>query len=47
LPVWKNVMPGSWLIASVFIECTKHSSFAIAAVCGMSSLSHTPSCWVA
>ena len=43
LPVWKKVMPGSWLMASVCIECTKHSWPASAAVCGMSSESQMPS----
>ena len=41
-PVWKNVMAGSWLIASVCIDLTKHSSSAIAAVCGISSLTIAP-----
>ncbi len=38
---------GSWLIASVCIERTKHSSSAIFAVCGRSSLTHAPDwpCW--
>ena len=31
LPVWKNVMAGSWLIASVYIDFTMHSSSAILA----------------
>ena len=37
-PVWKNVTAGSWLIASVCIDLMKHSSSAMPAVCGSSSL---------
>ena len=37
LPVWKKLMAGSWLIASVCIDLTKQSLSAIAAVCGSSS----------
>ena len=46
-PVWKNVMAGSWLIASVCIDLTMHSSSTILAVCGSSSLTHVPDlpCW--
>ena len=28
-PVWKNVIAGSWLIASVYIDFTKHTSSTI------------------
>ena len=42
MPVWKNVIAGSWLIASVCIDLTKHSSSAIFAVCGSSSLTQAP-----
>jgi len=31
-PVWKNVMAGSWLIASVCIDLMKQSSSTIFAV---------------
>ena len=41
-PVWKKVMAGSWLMASVCIDLTKHSSSATFAVCGSSSLSQAP-----
>ena len=41
-PVWKNVMAGSWLIASVCIDLMKHSSSATLAVCGSSSLTQAP-----
>ena len=41
-PVWKNVIAGSWLIASVCIDLTKHRSSTIFAVCGSSSLTHAP-----
>ena len=46
-PVWKNVIAGSWLIASVCIDLTKHSSSATLAVCGSSSLTQAPHlpCW--
>src|SRR5256885_11941857 len=37
-PVWKNVIAGSWLIASVCIERMTHISSAIRAVWGSSSL---------
>ena len=37
-PVWKKVMPGSWLIASVCIDLMKHSSSTIFAVWGIRSL---------
>jgi hypothetical protein len=43
LPVWKNVIAGSWLIASVCIERTTHSSDATVPSCGRSSLNHSPS----
>ena len=43
-PVWKNVTPGSWLIASVCMVLMKHSSSAILAVWGISSLIHAPDC---
>ena len=36
-PVWKNVIAGSWLIASVCIDLMKHRSSASFAVHGMSS----------
>ena len=39
-PVWKNVIAGSWLIASVCIDLMKQRSSATRAVCGSSSLSH-------
>ena len=42
MPVWMKVMAGSWLIASVYIERTMHSSSAMRRVCGSSSLSHVP-----
>ena len=41
-PVWKNVIAGSWLIASVCSDLMKHSSSATRAVCGSSSLIHAP-----
>ena len=41
-PVQKNVIAGSWLIASVCSERTTHSSSAILAVCGSSSLNGRP-----
>ena len=47
-PVWKNVIAGSWLIASVYIERTMHRSSTILAVCGNRSLTqapHWPCCW--
>jgi hypothetical protein len=43
-PVWKNVMPGSWLIASVYIDLTKHRSSTTFAVWGNRSLTHAPDC---
>src|SRR5437763_16896507 len=43
-PVWKKVMAGSWLIASVCNDLMKHSSSATCAVYGSSSLSHAPAC---
>src|SRR5215472_1909072 len=47
LPVWMYVMAGSWLMASVCIERTKHMSSTIFAVHGKSSLTHMPDlpCW--
>ena len=41
-PVWKKVMAGSWLIASVCIDLMKQSSSATLAVCGSSSLTDAP-----
>ena len=41
-PVWMNVMAGSWLIASVYIDRMKQSSSTIPAVWGSSSLTHAP-----
>ena len=40
-------MPGSWLIASVCIDLTKHRSSTMFAVWGMSSLTHARDspCW--
>ena len=40
---WKNVIPGSWLNASVCIDVTKQIRFAMRAVCGISSLIQAPS----
>ena len=47
-PVWKKVMPGSWLIASVCIDLMNVSSSTIFAVWGMRSLTQVPvapCCW--
>ena len=41
-PVWKNVIAGSWLIASVCIVLMKHNSSAIPAMWGISSLTQAP-----
>ena len=41
-PVWMNVIAGSWLIASVFIDLMTVRSSTIFAVCGSSSLTHVP-----
>ena len=41
-PVWKKVIAGSWLIASVCIDWMKQSSSATPAVCGSSSLTQVP-----
>ena len=41
-PVWKNVIAGSWLIASVWSDLTKQSSSATFAVQGSSSLTQAP-----
>ena len=41
-PVCAKVTAGSWLICSVCIDLMKHSSSAIFAVCGISSLTHAP-----
>ena len=41
-PVWKKVMPGSWLMASVCIDLMKVSSSTIFAVCGIRSLTQAP-----
>ena len=41
-PVWKNVIAGSWLIASVYIERTMQRSSTTLAVCGSSSLTQAP-----
>ena len=46
-PVWKNVIAGSWLIASVNIDRTMHKSSTTLAVCGSRSDTHVPllPCW--
>ena len=41
-PVWMNVIAGSWLIASVCIVRITVMSSTIFAVCGRSSLTHSP-----
>ena len=41
-PVWKKVMAGSWLMASVYMDLMKHRSSTTSAACGMSSLTHAP-----
>src|SRR6266545_2478051 len=41
-PVWKNVMAGSWLMASVCKLLMKHKSSTTFAVCGSNSLTHAP-----
>ena len=41
-PVWKKVMPGSWLMASVCIVRRKRRSSTILAVWGISSLTQNP-----
>src|SRR5438067_2435846 len=41
-PVRKNVTPGAWLTASVYIDRTRHSSSAIAPVCGSRVLISRP-----
>ena len=41
-PVWKKVIAGSWLIASVYMDLMTHISSAMVAVCGSSSLSQMP-----
>src|SRR4030095_1939382 len=41
-PVWKNVMAGSWLIASVCSDLMKHRSSTTFAVWGSNSLTHAP-----
>ncbi len=42
LPVFMKVIAGSWLIASVCIDLTMHSSSAIVCMCGSRSLIHVP-----
>ena len=42
LPLWKNVMAGSWLIASVCSERMTQMSSAIPRVCGRRSLMTVP-----
>ncbi len=41
-PVWKKVIAGSWLIASVNIDRTTHNWSMILAVCGSRSDTHVP-----
>ena len=47
LPVWKNVIAGSWLIASVCMERIMHQRSACRPMLGNSSLNHMPlsPCW--
>ena len=47
LPVWKKVIAGSWLIASVNIERIMHQRSAWRAMLGIRSLNHIPlsPCW--
>ena len=41
-PLWKNVIAGSWLMASVYIERTMQRSSTTLAVCGSRSLTQVP-----
>ena len=42
LPVWKKVIAGSWLIASVCTERSTQISSAMPPMCGRSSLTSVP-----
>ena len=43
-PVCTNVIAGSWLIASVCIDCTMHHRSAVVAIRGNNSLNQAPDC---